>query len=254
MNKKVIWIGVIVSLFLLFVGKDIVAGIAVSGVVRAVTGLRLSMNLSVGIFKPVIRVRNMKLYNPAGFSQPVMMDMPELAVRYDLGAFLKGGVHLQEALVDLKEFTVERNAKGQLNLDALKFVQEKKARGKAPPPARQNFQVDRLRLKVGRVVFKDFSVSPPNTVEFPLNLDESYTGIRSPQVLGSLIVARALTKTAIARLTHFDIDSLVGDLSGTVRRATGLATDLAGGAVDTGFDAAKKTGDTLKNLLPFKRE
>ena len=252
--KKKILIGIVIFLFLGVIGRSALAGIAVSGTVKAVTGLRLDMKLNVGLFKPMIRIRQMKLYNPAGFSQPVMMDMPELDVTYDLKAFLGGGVHLPDLFVDLKEFNVERNAKGELNIDALKFVQEKKQRGNAPPPVSGDFDIDKFRLRVGHVTFKDASINPPRNADFVLNTDESYTGVKSPQLLGTLIVTRALTKTAIARLANFDINGLVQDMSGSVKKVSNMATGLVNTTVGTGVDAGGQAVDTLKGLLPFEKK
>ncbi len=267
MVKKAAVVLVAVCLVLFF-GRNVLGGMAVSGMVRAVTGLRLDMNLNVDLFGSSVGVRGLKLYNPAGFSNSVMMDLPDLFVRYNLGALLGGKIHLQEVRLNLREFLVEKNEKGALNLDSLKFVQEKKRQGASPsqPGRKQEFKIDRLHLKVGKVVYKDYSNGgDPSVEEFNVNLNETYEGVSSPEMLASLVVARALTNTAIARLTHFDLGSLTRDLTGNIKKVTSRAVDAVNATITTGLDAGSKvldstkeaTGkatDTLKRFLPVKKE
>ena len=257
-----------VVLFGLSMLKNVIAQAALSGGVKAITGLTLQMrSLDVGILRTLIGVKGVRLFNPSGFPDRVMVEMPELYVDYDLPAFFKGKVHLEEVRLDLKELTVVKNEKGVLNLDSLKAVQagkEKKTafgqqKGKAP-----QVQIDRLHLKVGKVVYKDYSGgTPPQVNEFNVNIDEKYENISNPYVLGSLILSRALFKTTIARLANFDIKALEGQLgdvgaalkkySGgmtqTLGKTVGSTKELGEGAVDSTKAAVQETADTLKKLF-----
>ena len=126
-QKKAVFLILFVLLVALPQAKNVIANMAVSGGVKAITGLTLNIrNLSVGVFRSAIGIKGLTLFNPSGFKDRVMVDMPELYVNYDLGAFRKGKVHLKEARLNLREFTVIKNEKGQLNLDSLKVVQAQK--------------------------------------------------------------------------------------------------------------------------------
>ena len=82
--------------------------------------------MNVGIRNTLVSINNMKLYNPAGYTDKVMVDMPEIYIDYNLSSFLKRKAHLEEVRIDLKELTVIKDKKGKLNIDALKVVKDEK--------------------------------------------------------------------------------------------------------------------------------
>ena len=125
MKRKVVIIPVIVLAILiaLFFGKNVIIKASVTAGVRAMTGLKLSIrSMDIGIFKTLIGINELQLYNPSGFVDELMFDVPEIYVDYDLGAFMKGRTHLEEVRLNLKEFIVVKNEAGELNLDSLKVV------------------------------------------------------------------------------------------------------------------------------------
>ena len=279
-------LGILVAATLL--AKNVIAQAALCGGVKAMTGLSLHTDrIEVGLLKSAVGVRGLRLGNPPGFSDPVMIDIPEVYVDYDLGAFLKQRVHLEEVRLHLKELVVVRNQQGQLNLNSLKPIQESKQqpRGQAATrPSQQaipEIQIDRLHLQIGKVVYKDYTArGAPLIQEFPINLDEWHQHITNPTVLAGLIVSRALMKTSIARVTGFDLGplqaqvseqltqatQLVGTAVGTAREqlsaatgqvSTGARTTAQGvstagkKAVGAAADAVKSTTESLKKALPF---
>ena len=110
-----------------------------------------------------------------------MLDMSEIYVDYDLPAILGGKIHLRTVRINMSEFVVVKNAKGELNLDALNVVKEQKGAKTAAPAEKgkaPEIQIDVLELKVGKVLYKDYSKGgAPQVQEFNLNLDERYTDI-----------------------------------------------------------------------------
>jgi uncharacterized protein involved in outer membrane biogenesis len=227
------------------------------------TGLNLTIrSMSVGVLKSAVGINGLRLHNPSGFPDPVMVDLPEMYVDYDLGAFVGGKVHLEEVRLNLKEFIVVKDAQGRVNLDALKVVQESKgAPAEKPQPAAHapQMQIDVLQLKVGKVIFKDYSKGgEPSVQEFPLNLDERYEHITNPQMLAGLIVSRALMNTTVAKLTGVDLTAVQAQVGEQMKQATELvagtakdAADVGKAAFGTAKDSVQKTADTLKKALPF---
>jgi hypothetical protein len=176
-----------------------------------------------------------------------MFDMPEIYVDYDLPAIASGKVHLPEVRIDLKEFLVVKNAKGELNLDSLKVVQaqkapkkagaaaEKKAAGKMPP-----MLIDTLSLKIGKVIYKDYSRGgEPSINEFSINIDENFKNIDDPSSVVSIIIVKALMNTTIGRLANFDVGGLQKSVSGTLGTATKAATQTTAQATKTAAVATK---------------
>ena len=265
-----ILIGVVVVLVVLSFVKDTLVKASVEKGVELVTGLPLKMrSLNVGIINTLVGIRNLRLFNPSGYKDKIMLDMPEIYVDYDLPALIKGKIHLQEMRIDLKEFTVVKNEKGELNLDSLKVVRtqkqgekaQKQEAGKAP-----EIQIDSLALKIGKVIYKDYSGGgTPSVREFNVNLNEKYENITDPYSLVSLIVVKTLMNTTIARLTNFDLKGLQGSISDTLASTQKVATETAAQAKETlnktavqvreaAKEASKKAQETVQSTTETLRK
>jgi uncharacterized protein involved in outer membrane biogenesis len=244
-------------IFVLLLAKDMIIKTSVEKGVELVTGLKLSIrSLSVGIFSPVAAIKDLKLFNPSGFMDKTMIDMPEIYVKYDLGAIIGGKIHLPEVRLALKEFLVVKNSQGELNLDALKTVQAQKE-GKSPTQKTSgkapDIKIDRLALNIGKVIYKDYSKGvSPQVKEFNINLNEVYTNVDNPYTLASLIVVKALLGTPIAALANFDLKGLKGSVGDAMADAQKIAVDAVGEASKTATGAVNK----MKSLLesPFGSE
>ena len=259
MAKKIgiVLLVIVIILAILVFAKDMIIKSTLSAGVRAATGLKLQIkSMKVGLVTTLVDVKDLKLFNPPGFTDKVMVDIPEIYVDYDLGAFFKKKVHLETLRLDLKELVVVKNEKGELNLDSLKVVKETKEE-KAPKEKKPKeeaekkapeIQIDDLHLKIGKVIYKDYSKgTPPKVREFNVNIDEKYQDITDPNALVSLIVVKALAKTTIANLTNFDI----GSLQDQATQALGEATEKLKGIGDIPGGVIEDTGETIKKLLPF---
>ena len=257
--KKPVKIAVIalVVLIALSMAKDMIIKTTVEGAVRVVTGLRLNMSgFRVGLINTLVDIRNLRLFNPAGYKDRTMLNMPEIYVHYDLPAIIGGKVHLQDVRINLKEFVVVKNEKGRLNLDSLKVVQAQKKGNaasqrqdmKAPP-----IQIDSLELKIGKVLYKDYSGGrqEPAISEFDINLNEKYSNITNPYTLVSLIVVKALMNTTIAGLAGFDLHGLQGSIGDTLANAqkiTGEASEKAKQVATQAEGAAKQAAETAQTV------
>ncbi|MFH1548690.1 MAG: AsmA family protein, partial [Candidatus Omnitrophota bacterium] len=191
---------ILVLLVAVVLARNTIAKNAISAGVKAITGLDLNIgSMDVGILKSIVSIKEIKLYNPPEFSDKLMVVLPEIYVDYDLGAFLKKIVHIEEMKLNLKEFVVVKNEKGALNLDSLKVVKDKKgAPSQEEKTKKGEFKIDVLQLKIGKVIFKDYSQGKnPKTIEVKLDIDEKYENITDANKLVSLIVTKALMNTAI---------------------------------------------------------
>ena len=224
-------------------------------------------SFKAGMINTLVDIKDLRLLNPAGFKDKNMLDMSEIYVDYDLPAIFAGKVHITDMRIGMKEFTVVKNEKGKLNLDSLKVVQAQKSGGEAQDKDAAklpDIQIDKLRLKVGKVYFKDYSKGgEPSVREFSINIDEEYENITSPSALISLIVVKALMNTPISRLANFDLRGLQGSISDTLAGAQKVAAEAAAKmqvaaqqAQEAGkeaAEAAKGATDALKGVLknPF---
>ena len=167
-------------------------------------------------------------------------------------AIFKGNIHLRDLRINLKEFVVVKNEKGDLNLNSLKVVKAKnegvkpeEKGGKAP-----NVQIDNLRLQINKAIYKDYSASGgPSVKEFNVNIDERYENITNLYAVVSIIIVKALANTAIADLANFDVNSLKGPVMDTLLKATnvgGKAGGIAKQLLQNAPGAAKGTNETVE--------
>ncbi|MBD3379636.1 MAG: hypothetical protein GF408_04140 [Candidatus Omnitrophica bacterium] len=269
-SKAIKIITAVLAVFVLLVfTKNTIVKISVEKGVQAVTGLKLGIkSLDVGLVKTLVDVKGLRLYNPPAFRDKLMMDVPEIYVDYDLPAIMKGTIHLSEMRLDLKEFVVVKNEEGVLNLDSLKVVQEEVEDQKAPAREKAGempeIQIDSLRLKIGKVVYKDYSKGgEPSVKEFNISLDETYKNIDDPNKLVSLIVVRALMNTTISNLANFNIGPLkdlssetlataqkmMGKMGETGGQILQQAAPAAETATQTAGDAVSSTADAIGGAL-----
>ena len=246
---------VLVILIALFFGKNVVIKTSVTAGVRTMTGLKLSIrSMDFGIFKTLIGINELQLYNPSGFVDELMFDVPEIYVDYDLGAFMKGRTHLEEVRLHLKEFIVVKNEAGELNLDSLKVVKEEEKEvideGKKEKTKTRELQIDVLELRIDKVVYKDYSKgTPPKVKEYNVNIDDRFENITDPKTFGRLIIVKALKNTTIASLTNFDLGKLQRGISGTVRKTAEKALETPGRAIEIGKDAGEKARETAEEKV-----
>ncbi len=261
MNKMNKWLKiaiiVVIALFVLSLTKDLIIRISVEKGIEMVTGLKMRIgSMHVGILSTSVKIRDLKVFNPPQFKDRLMVDMPEIYVDYDLPAIMGGLIHLTEVRLNLRQFTVVKNEKGELNLNSLKVVTAKK-KGVAPESDTEkkapNIKIDVLDLKIGKAVYKDYTVpGGPSIKEYNVNIAERYTNITNPYSLVSIIVVRALSNTAISNLANFDIGGLRNSVSGALSQAqniAGQATDAAQKALQSTQgtqETVKKTSETVQ--------
>lgn len=225
MSKKIPVILIIVALALAILGisKDYLIKSSVALAASKIMGVRAGIDaFSLGIAKPVIRVRGFRLYNPQGFPEEPMVDISKVSVEYDFGALMKKQLHFNRVEFDLNEMTVVKNKDGRLNVDELKVA--KKEEEPAQPMA---LRIDYLSLSIGRVIYKDFSKGEKPSIEiFEANIkNKAFKNISSAQQLASLVLLEALKPTAIKGAKIYALSSLAGV---SVFSPVGAALVLAG--------------------------
>jgi uncharacterized protein involved in outer membrane biogenesis len=236
MKKLGIVIGIIVVIIaLLLIFKNVLIKTAVEQGTKRATGLELAIgDMDVGLLASKVDITDMQLFNPSGFPDKIMIDIPKFLVDVELGSFFKKRAHIQTLELNLKELMVVRNKDRILNLSALKSVSEKQKKVKKPVEQKEGEKekeapqvvIDTLILKIGKVVYKDYSWgTKPLTKTFTLGINEVYRNITDPKKLVNLIIVRALQGTNIAQLANFDVGSLKADVGDTLKTVEKGATE-----------------------------
>ena len=241
-------IGIVILGAALVLARNQIIKAGAGATIRAISGVDLKIGtLDIGLFNSEVMIKDLKLFNPAGFPEKLMMDMPELYVKYDLPSIMKGVIHLPELRVDLKEFVVVKTPDGAINVNSLQALQPK---GEGKPP---QIQIDMMELNIGTVVYKESRANAaPRVTEFKIDLHERYQNISDPNVLVGLIVSKALRNTAIAGIsgTLRNSERLVGGAAGLVIQSGKKVTQGALKAADTVVGTATKTiSGTLDKIL-----
>jgi uncharacterized protein involved in outer membrane biogenesis len=248
MKKLGIVVGIIVVIFaLLLVFKNILIKMAVEEGTKKVTGLELTIGtMDIGLLASKVDITDMRLLNPPGFRDKVMIDIPKFLVDFELASFFKKRAHFETMELNLKELMVVRNKERKLNIDALTALGKKKQQGEKPAAqkgAKQEqkapeIRIDKLMLKIGKVVYKDYSLGEtPFTKTFTVGINEVYRDVTDPNKLVMLIIVRALEGTGIAQLANFDLGALKADVNDTLQKGVS-------GVIEEGQKELGTTGET----------
>ncbi len=202
------------------------------------------------ILSTSIRLDRLRVFNPNGFPEKVMLDAPIVSVDYELAPLFKGQVYFKEVTIDLKELIVVKNREGKLNINAVKPTTQENAKLKEKQKQIQEknkpmkLQIDRLRLSIGRVVYRDYSGgrSSPAEQVFEINMrDRIFTNISDPAVVVNIVMFEALTRTTLSRILSLDTD--------TFKEGTMNALSKSFDLVDEGSQTIEKTAKSLFKLF-----
>ncbi len=261
-SGKNIVIAIIIFFVVLVMFKNKIVEISTERICTHILGVKLDIEtMKVGIIRPVIDIRGLKVYNPKGYPEKLMIDVSTIYIVHDFSSFLmEGRIYIDELNFDLKEFNIIKNENGEININSLNPIKdkadgatlEKESKGKVP-----DIEIKVLHLKAGDVYYKDYSNgSPPKVQRFKINLQEKYENISDPYTLVRLIISRSLFNTSISHIINVPMNGVksvidVGKVAvtDTMKTATGAAGTIVG---KTG-GALKSTALGLENALatPF---
>jgi len=251
MKKLGIVVGIIVVIFvLLLIFKNVLIKAAVEGGTKKATGLELTIgDMDVGLLASKVDITDMRLLNPAGFPDKVMIDIPKLLVDVELASFFKQRKHVETLELNLKELMVVRNKERKLNINSLTALGKKKQEGKKPAEQKEAKQggrapqvaIDKLILKIGKVTYKDYSLGgTPFTKTFTIGVNEVYRNVTDLNELVMIIIVRALEGTGIAQLANFDLGTLKAAVNDTLQKGVSGGTEAGQKELQTTTEEATK--------------
>ncbi len=231
----------------LVVGRNFIIKSVAQIACPLVTGFKLEMKqFSLGLFSTDLRIKGLKVYNPEGFEEPLMVDLPELTVDYNLKDIIGGKMYFKKIVLDLEQVNLVKNSEGVSSLD--RFTQKKEGEEEQPKeePKKEepkeakplDLKIDHLVLKVGVISFIDYSksVDNPSISHVKLKIDEDLTDVTNPQTIALLIIPKIMANVALGKITGFNLDGLGGMMSGAV----GGAQDLAANSFNSAKDVTGK--------------
>ena len=261
--KKLLFI-IIVLIVLAVVGRNLIVKYAVPIGARF-AGIKMSLgNVNIGLTDALVGIKDVRIMNPKGFPKGNMIDIKEIYIDPEAIDFLKDKIHLVEVRFDLDNLVIIKNKNGEFNFKKLtkakkkqegKSVEEKPEGKPEKKGKRKRFQIDSLKLKLGTVVYKDYSVAKePKIVTFNLNLNEEYKDITNPAMIGSIIFSKIMMKTSLGKLTGIDMNSINAVLDINQDDLKHLQENILGEKTTEKINKAatesiKKASDAIKNIF-----
>lgn len=254
-----ILVTLIVILTVLFLGRNIIVKSVMETSMEVIAGAEMRVHkVNIDPFKTQISLTGIQVFNPKGFNDDVMVDIPEIFVDYDFSALTKGVAGFDEIRFHLKEFNVVKNADDQINIKALKPLQEKemkedKTQEEKPTEASKKqgqpeFLVKKFILRVDEVNYITINASNEENIQrFPIKLKEEMSDIDNPDTLVRVITYKALLSTTIAQLSGFDLKGLGGVLKGKLGDTIGSVSEVGGKTIEKATGLFKGITDTIKS-------
>lgn len=122
MKRVLKWLGILflvsVVLFVaLLLSLDSILRVMMQNNIRQQTGMTAEIGkFHLGLLKPVISIKDLKLHNPPGFGGAPFLNIPEIHVEYDRDALAKNELHLTLVRFNLGELAIVKNEAGKTNL------------------------------------------------------------------------------------------------------------------------------------------
>jgi len=257
-KSTVVIILIIVAFFFITAAfiKNIVVKIILSQYLSKTSGFTVNIKeVEINAVNDWINIRELKVYNPADFPDKVMIYIPQIYADYDLSGLLKGKVYLKELRLNLEELFIVKNEKKELNLNLIKAIkpteedsqlQKKKERG-------HRLQIDLLKLKVGKVIYKNYPLDlPVITREFNIDINEQYEDVTDPSTLVGVILSKIfLSNLRVGRLVAPDIGPVREEIAEALKKAMELVPEAGEEAEEASQDNEKKTSEHPEEIIPL---
>ena len=193
----------------LLVFKNTLATNYLIKIIKDQTDLDSIAEVNVHILTQSLNIKDLKIYNPKGFKDKLMMDVPEIFFKCNIIALLNKTINIENARLNLNKLNVIKNSDGKVNIDALKqLAKTDKIQQSEEEIETPKINIIKLHLKVGNVTYKDCTQAPPDLKEFKVNLDEEIKDIQSIDELVNIVTKKAIYHTTINKLLEMDLEEL----------------------------------------------
>lgn len=252
-----IGIVIIVIIVALFIAreniKNEIARIVLIEYIEEVIDLDVKIKkVSINLSEDKVNILDLRIFNPSGFKDRVMADISQIYVDYDFDKLIKGGFHIKELAIDLDELFIIKGKERKLNLNLIEAIQpQKKDLEEAEEESQERgFRIDVLKIKVGKVIYKNYPVSLPIIVrEFELNVDERYEDITDPSDLAGLILSKIfLSNTRVARLVAPDMGEVRDEIVEALKKAMELVPETG---QEEALPEEEETSEHPEKILPL---
>ncbi len=235
MKKWKIPVAILAVLIGLSFAKDGIIKFSIEQGVRAVTGLHVKIgSLRVGfLFRQVVEIRDLRVYNPPGYAERVMADIPLIYAEYDLKTAASSKIFIHDLELFLREFQVVRNKEGVSNVEGITLPKSGE---------KKDLAIGNLHLRIEKVSLRDYSQAPPLTREYNVNINENFQRIENLNALVRVVLLRAITSSAVKNFANYDVKELKHSVA-----------KIVSGKIREGVNKAlQRTTDRIKSFFGRK--
>ena len=216
----------------LVIARNILAKMIIVKGVKSVTGMAVDIkSINIGLRHSGIAVKGLKIYNPAGFNDKLLADIPEVYVDFDLLGLLRNQVHLRQLKINISELSVILNENRKLNVNSLALLSPKSSGTKTA-----QVKIDELQLKIIKVAYQGYLPAVGvKSKEFNINIDENFHDVANPSKVAADILKRILGRIGIGDLANFGIKVEATQIKEQAQQAAG--------------EVMQQTKDDLKSIF-----
>lgn len=179
-------------------------------------GLKLTTNnINLGILETDIKVDGLTVYNPSGYTEKILAELPQIYIDYSLQDIIKMFLHFPQLSINISQINVEKDSSGNLNVDyiakAPAFQSEdkkQKTTAQQDKEKKMEFLVDRMTLEIGTIRYLDNSKNPPLKKKISFNYSKTFKNITDSRVIVDSIVG-AVVKKLIAEGVSVTVKSFL---------------------------------------------
>lgn len=223
MNKRIGLILLAVLVFFL-VFRDFFIKLGIESIGSSVVGAPLKVgSFSLSLLSSQVHMKDFRIYNPAGFSNNLLIDIAHIDVHFDLSAIISGKLYFSLIDLDIRKLAIERNQQSVFNVASLKIK---------PQPSSEPLimKIDVLKLNVDQVTLRDATKGDQvKEISHGVGLHKkTFKNITSPQQLVALVLfessglgplkdmGMAMTKEVLS-----DVKDVAGQVTGTATKTVG---------------------------------
>ncbi|MCM8812571.1 MAG: hypothetical protein NC924_01380 [Candidatus Omnitrophica bacterium] len=262
----------LIAVAVLIIARNFIVKTALVEAIRRYSGLDAHIGtVDIGLWSTSLKVQGLVLFNPPGFSEKIMLDVPELFVDFELPRYLeKKELYLQEFRLNLHEIVVARSRDGRLNWAVLQKVAPQAARASAPaaaqpaaPAAAENqLRVERIVVRIGSVVdVRESSADKPKRTVYAVNSEYRDRDVRDIRKMIERIAGDVEKKLFVSYVSAMTVEAVAAQTGMALEQATeavaGTAEKMIKGTIGFGRkivgvtgEILKQTTETVKDLLP----
>jgi hypothetical protein len=241
-----------IAVILVIRNRDRVMKFAVEQSISWAMGARFTIgSFYLNVDEGKLKIENVRLYNPPGFSKAVLLDLPRADIHLELIPLKQGRFHFYHADIYLRQLLFEKDKAGKMNIDSLKIASLWLNNKSMPMP---EFRIDRLDLRMGQVIEIDRQKEKEVVMAHDLNIHKKFDNISSVNQFILLLMVDPLKQAGIQGARVYGLSVLLGGpvaipaAIAITSMGQGVVGKMVNDDIDTVYKATLKALDDMGDI------